>query len=235
MNCIILAAGRNTRLDNGIPKSLLSVQGETLMERHMRLFSAVGVTNFCIVTGYRNEMLEDFFEKNQDRLPPVTLVHNPDFDQANGISLLCAAEWIQRKSEENFFFTMADHFFTEDFLMEAVKGMETLDVLTLLVDRPGKLNAHIDLEDVTKVKVSENKIAEIGKHLAEYDVYDTGLFLANKRMFDHLKNCIDNGGDSISNMVQALASIKKADVYEVSGYFWNDVDTPSDLDATRGR
>ena len=234
MNCIILAAGRNTRLDNGIPKSLLSVQGETLMERHLRLFSKIGVKRFCVVTGYRNEMLEDFFSTRKDQFN-VELVHNPKFDLANGISLHCAAEWAEQLPEENFFFTMADHFFTEDFLSDAMQAKQTLDILTLVVDRPSKLNAHIDLEDVTKVKISENKIKEIGKHLTDYDVYDTGLFLANKSMFGYLKECIDNGGDSISNMVQALASAGKADVYEVSGHFWNDVDTPSDLDTTRGR
>lgn len=234
MNCIILAAGRNTRLDNGIPKSLLAVQGETLMERHIRLFSKIGVKRFCVVTGYRNEMLEDFFNK-KDQFSSVDLIHNPQYDLANGISLMCASEWAEGLPEENFFFTMADHFFTEDFLQDAKKAMQTLDILTLIVDRPGKLNEHIDLEDVTKVKVTDNKIVQIGKHLTDYDVYDTGLFLANKRMFGSLKACIDQGGDSISNMVQALASVKKADVFEVSGHFWNDVDTPSDLDTTRGR
>ena len=234
MNCIILAAGRNTRLDNGIPKSLLSVQGETLMERHLRQFTSIGVKRFCVVTGYRNEMLEDFFSTRIDQFN-VELVHNPQFDLANGISLFRAAEWADQLPEENFFFTMADHFFTEDFLKDAMKAKESLEILTLVVDRPSELNAHIDLEDVTKVKVSENKIKEIGKHLADYDVYDTGLFMANRSMFSYLKECIDNGGDSISNMVQSLAAKGKADVFEVSGHFWNDVDTPSDLDTTRGR
>lgn len=234
MNCIILAAGRNTRLDNGIPKSLLSVQGETLMERHLRQFTSIGVKQFCVVTGYRNEMLEDFFSSLKDQYD-VELVHNPQFDLANGISLYCASEWAQQLAEEQFFFTMADHFFTEDFLRDSMRAKQSLEILTLVVDRPSKQNAHIDLDDVTKVKISENKIKEIGKHLTDYDVYDTGLFLASKSMFGYLKQCIDNGGDSISNMVQSLAALGKADVFEVSGHFWNDVDTPSDLDTTRGR
>jgi len=234
MNCIILAAGRNTRLDNGIPKSMLKVGDETLMERHLRLFRSIGVTKFCVITGYRHHMLEEFFAQAPATVSThVELIHNAEYDKANGVSLNCAADWISRQQEETFFFTMADHFFAADFLREAAKGMSKVDTLSLVVDRPGEANKHIDLADVTKVKVRNGLIAEIGKHLKTYDCYDTGLFMASKPMFDYLHQSIVNGGDSISNMVQLLAAEQRAAIYEVTGHFWNDVDTPSDLAVTR--
>lgn len=233
MKCIILAAGRNTRLDNGIPKSMLKVGDETLMERHIRLFRHIGVTQFCVITGYRHQMLEAFFASRTEYISSaVQLIHNPEFDRANGVSLNCASDWVG-SSDEPFFFTMADHFFTEAFLKEVIKAVANVKTLTLVVDRPSEINKHIDLEDVTKVKTSKGLIVEIGKQLKEYDCYDTGLFMARKVMFEHLRTSIANGGDSISNMVQALAGKGLADVYEVNGHFWNDVDTPSDLATTR--
>jgi len=233
MKCIILAAGRNTRLDNGIPKSMLKVGDETLMERHLRLFRGIGVTHFCVITGYRHHMLDDFFAIAPEHVSTnVHIIHNPNFDKANGVSLYCAADWIGA-SEEPFFFTMADHYFTEAFLYEVAKGISNVHTLSLVVDRPGEANKHIDLEDVTKVKTSNGLITEIGKQLDVYDCYDTGLFMARKSMFYYLKKSIETGGDSISNMVQSLAAEKLAAVFEVNGHFWNDVDTPSDLATTR--
>jgi choline kinase len=52
-------------------------------------------------------------------------------------------------------------------------------------------------------------------------------------MFDYLRQSIDQGKDSISNMVQMLTEKQQASLLEVSGHFWNDVDTPADLDYMR--
>ena len=99
----------------------------------------------------------------------------------------------------------------------------------LIVDRPAKSNAHIDLEDVTKVKSHGTFIDQIGKELQDYNFYDTGLFVARPSIFEALEECIAQGGESISNMVQLMASRQRAFVQEVSDCFWNDVDTPTDL------
>jgi len=230
MNMIILAAGKNTRLDNGLPKSMLEIGGETLLERHLRLFSHFGVNNFCIVTGYRHEMLEGFIESFDDTLKSkITLAHNPRFDLANGRSLLAAHEWVTQNEIGEFFFTMADHFFSPEFVEAAMKAIYPDTTLTLVVDAPSSTNAHIDLDDVTRVQSAAGLIQSIAKHLEIYDFYDTGLFFAKKEMFELLAQSIQAGENSISNMVQLILARHQASVMEVSGHFWNDVDTPEDL------
>ena len=234
MNCIILAAGKNTRLDNGIPKSMLEIGDETLLERHLHQFTKCGIENFCIVTGYRNEMLEEFIGNLSEPLRNrITIAHNPRFDLPNGVSLFQAKTWVKRFGIGEFFFTMADHFFSEEFVESALASDYTDTTLSLVVDRPSFTNAHIDLDDVTRVQSNGNLIQYIGKHIESYDFFDTGLFHARADMFDYLGKSIADGKHSISNMVQLLTKSKQACITEVSGHFWNDVDTPEDLDFMR--
>ncbi len=236
MNCLILAAGMNTRLDNGIPKSMIKIGGETLMGRHLRQFSDLGVDNFCVVTGYRSEMLEEYFEGiSEDLRKKITLIHNSEFERANGISLHKGKQWAMETEANKFFYTMADHYFSPDFMTESKTHYSDDEDLILIVDRPGKWNQHIDLADVTKVQSDADRIGMIGKSLTEYDLYDTGLFIAQQTIFEVLERAFENGGESISDGVQLLASESRAKIREVTGHFWSDVDTPEDLSMLRGK
>ena len=202
------------------------------MERHLRLFSSLGVQSFCVVTGYRHRMLEEFFEA-RSAAEDITLMHNPAYERSNGLSLFQARSWAEEREQDRFFFTMADHFFSEEFLREASHQAPAQGVLSLAVDKPSETNRHIDLDDVTKVLGSDGKIESIGKHLTDYNYFDTGLFVASTEMFIHLQKTIDVGKESISDMVQALCAERLATYFEVSGHFWNDVDTPDDLQNMR--
>ncbi len=234
MNCIILAAGKNTRLDNGIPKSMLKIGDETLLERHLSLFTKCGIENFCIVTGYRNELLEEFIGNLNDSLKErITIAHNPRYDLANGVSLFQANSWVKNLGIQEFFFTMADHFFSEEFVESAMASDYPETTLSLVVDRPSFSNVHIDLDDVTRVQSDGSIIQHIGKHLEAYNFFDTGLFHAKADMFDYLEKSIAEGKQSISNMVQLLIELRQSSITEISGHFWNDVDTPEDLDFMR--
>src|SRR5262245_30093667 len=58
---VILAAGRGTRMGKltaDRPKPLLTVRGQSLIERIVRGFAAAGITRAAIVTGYRGEQIE---------------------------------------------------------------------------------------------------------------------------------------------------------------------------------
>lgn len=236
MHCIILAAGKNTRLDNGIPKSMLKIGDETLLTRHLRQFTKFGVENFCIVTGYRHHFLEDFIAHLDVSIKTrITVVHNPKFDLANGVSLFQAKSWVEENGINNFFYTMADHYFSEPFVKQVLSSKFPKNVLSLVVDRPSQANNHIDLDDVTRVESDGELIHKIGKHLEGYDYFDTGLFHGQRELFDYLEKSILAGKDSISNLVQLLIESKKASIKEVSGHFWNDVDTPEDLSFMRDR
>src|SRR5689334_25048611 len=64
MKAVILAAGKGTRmrdLTNELPKPMLRVQGKPILEQiHDGLLRA-GIREVFIVTGYRADVIEDYF------------------------------------------------------------------------------------------------------------------------------------------------------------------------------
>lgn len=61
---IILAAGKGTRMGSithQTPKPMLLIQGRPMLERILERLASAGVQRFCIVVGYRHEMIEGHF------------------------------------------------------------------------------------------------------------------------------------------------------------------------------
>ena len=60
MRAIILAAGRGMRLqqaeDQHTPKCLLSFDGTTLLERHLRILRNAGVNEIVLALGFRHDL-----------------------------------------------------------------------------------------------------------------------------------------------------------------------------------
>lgn len=64
MKAVILAAGKGTRmkdLTSEVPKPMLRVQGKPILERILEGLVAAGVREVFIVTGFRAEVIEDYF------------------------------------------------------------------------------------------------------------------------------------------------------------------------------
>ncbi len=235
MNLVILAAGKNTRLDTGIPKSLVTLNDETLMSRHIRIFKACGVEKFCIISGYGAEKLQEALPSlKHTHNADITILHNERFDLENGFSVFRAKEWVEQNGMSDFFLTMGDHVFDPDFVTEFVKkssGLET--TLQLAVDMPGESNKHIDIDDVTKVQVDgDGFIESIGKNIEEYNRYDTGLFRLKSEVFSVFQQSFDRKEYTISESVSKLIDSHQAKSVLVEGYTWNDVDNPDDLQST---
>lgn len=235
--CVILAAGRNSRLDTGKPKSLLEIGGLSLLERHIRQFTEVECTDFCVVTGHNPKPLHIKVEELRDRYGvSLEIVHNERYDLENGFSVSVVQEWIVRKQSDGFFLTMGDHIFERDFVTDFKQGLTTNQVkksLCLAVDVPSKMNGHIDIEDVTRVLVDSNGIIkDIGKGISSYNRFDTGLFYMKPVIFKTLGRCFEEGKYSISDMVRSLIQKNEAITFDVIGHLWNDVDNFSDLNNT---
>jgi UDP-N-acetylglucosamine diphosphorylase / glucose-1-phosphate thymidylyltransferase / UDP-N-acetylgalactosamine diphosphorylase / glucosamine-1-phosphate N-acetyltransferase / galactosamine-1-phosphate N-acetyltransferase len=64
VKAVILAAGRGTRmrdLTQEIPKPMLKVQGKPILEHILEGLLSVGIRDFCIVTGFRADVVEGYF------------------------------------------------------------------------------------------------------------------------------------------------------------------------------
>ncbi len=90
MRAVILAAGRGSRLGEGIPKCLLRLGRHTLLETQIHLLRSVGVEQIAVITGYGAEQVEKAGGVN------CHYIHNPRFAQTNSLySLWLARHWVK--------------------------------------------------------------------------------------------------------------------------------------------
>lgn len=64
MKAVILAAGKGTRmreLTNELPKPMLPVEGRPILEHIVEGLRATGIREFCIITGWKAEVIEAHF------------------------------------------------------------------------------------------------------------------------------------------------------------------------------
>lgn len=149
MQAIILAAGVGKRLsavNGGLPKCYLKLNGETILERHLRLFRSRGIKDIIIVTGFQKGRIESDFSGRG-----ITFAFNPFYETSNVLTSF----WIgQRYLTSEFVFLHADTVFDEpifDGLLRST-GSSVLSV-----------DFHECGEEEMKVRVLNNRVMEINK------------------------------------------------------------------------
>ena len=88
-NAVILAAGFSSRFVPvcfDIPKALIPLRGETLIERQIRQLKEIGISDITVVTGYAAAQFNFLREKHV-----VRLVHNKDYASKNNFASIYAA------------------------------------------------------------------------------------------------------------------------------------------------
>ncbi|MBI2395319.1 MAG: histidinol-phosphate transaminase [Deltaproteobacteria bacterium] len=220
---IILAAGRGSRLVMGeeIPKPLKPVAGVPLLVRILRTLQGEGITQAVVVVGYRGEQLKRALLAEPSLALELNFVENPGWDRgANGMSLLCAREWL----DEDCILSMADHLYAPE-IVRRLQEAELSGGCALAVDRD--IPGCFDIDDATKVKLDGNRITGIAKELEVYDAIDTGVFRVNALLGDALQVVYDTRGDaSLSDGVRALSATGRFVVVDAGDARWIDVDTP---------
>ena len=222
MKCVIIAAGRGSRLSGRAEsKPLLEVGGRALIDRVVEAAVAAGLREFVVVTGYAGEKVERHLEGlARARGLDIAAVRNDEWEKENGLSVLKAREL----AGDRFLLSMSDHLFDPAILAD-LAGRAIADGETILaVDGNVRGNALVDLDDVTRVRVRDGRIEAIGKALEDYNAFDTGLFLGTRGLFGALSESQDGGDYTLSGGLRVLASDGKARVMDIGGRYWIDVD-----------
>lgn len=223
--CLILAAGSGTRIrtiSGGLPKPLVDFRGKPIIEHIIQRAHRAGIERFVIVVGYRSELIRNWFESRSLGIP-VTLVENPDYHKANGVSALKA----RNELRENFLLLMADHLFEPETAEALIQQPLGSDEVILAVDP--NIDRVFDLDDATKVLRNCDQIVDIGKEIAHYDALDTGMFLCSPAVFDRLQAATKDGNCSLSDGMGQLAKEGRLRALEIGEGQWQDLDTPEAL------
>lgn len=221
MKCLIIAAGKGSRLIKlGDSKPLVKLLGVPLIERVIMTVVDCGIREFYVVTGYNGEKVRLFLDELSQKAG-ISIIHiiNDDWKRGNGLSVLKA----KGKIKGNFFLLMSDHIFDKKIILNMKKNISYRG-LVLAVDYNIKNNPAIDMSDVTKIEIENNKIKDIGKNIRVFNAFDTGIFLCSSAIFTAIQKSVQKGDTSLSAGVQILAHKGMAKVFDIADNFWIDVD-----------
>jgi choline kinase len=224
--CLILAAGNGSRIASvagGFPKPLVPLCGVPLLEHVMTSSHEAGIERFVIVAGYRADMIRNWLSNRFMDDISITLIENPEYHKANGVSALAAKTVLNQP----FLLLMSDHIFEAKTAQALLRQPIADDEVILAVD--SKIDRVFDLDDATKVRCEGNQIIEIGKDLSRYNALDTGMFLCSPALFSRLESARKNGDCSLSDGMRKLAQDRKLRAFDIGDGHWQDVDSPQAL------
>jgi len=225
MKCLIVAAGKGSRLwQKGNIKPLIPILGVPLIERVIRSAIQAGINDFYVVSGYKGDRVRPFLDDLARRCHvKITHIINDLWEKGNGLSVLKAKEYL----DEHFILLMADHLFDPGIVYELTTQPPNDGEILLAVDL-NISNSLVDMDDVTRVRIEDGRVSDIGKGLVPFNGFDTGIFLCTPSIFEALEHTmLEEGDTNLSAAVRYLAVKGRVRAFDIGGRFWIDVDDPN--------
>ena len=244
MKAVILAAGKGTRmgdLTDELPKPMLQVEGRPILEHIITGLRHTGITEFCIITGWKAEVIEDYFGDGSRWGVSVCYVRQevqdgtgkaPELakDFTGGEAFLLTYGDILVKPET--YVQMLERWGEDDFAgLVTVTGSEDVTKGGLFFfDEKFYLN-HL-VEKPTASQLDELRAAGRLKE-GETAWYNAGIHIFNPTLFDHTA-CLEKSPRGEYELTDALTSMLDAAEpvagLEIAGR-WVDVRDPKVLQA----
>ena len=244
MKAIILAAGKGTRmgdLTDELPKPMLQVEGRPILEHIITGLQGTGITEFCIITGWKAEVIEDYFGDGSRWGVSVCYARQevqdgtgkaPELakDFAEGEAFLLTYGDILVKPET--YVQMLERWGEDDFAgLVTVTGSEDVTKGGLFF-----FNAKFCLNHLVEKPTAEqlDQLRAAGR-LKEGETawYNAGIYIFNSTLFDHTARLEKSPRgeyeltDALTSMLEAEESIAGL---EIAGR-WIDVRDPKVLQA----
>jgi len=220
---LVLAAGQGLRLNHSTPKPLFPMLGVPLLARTLLTLQRKGITEAYVVLGYRGDEIRAGIEAIEGLTLEIHWLWNDQWERPNGLSVLEARAAL----DGPFVLAMGDHVFDPEIVDLLHAAGPNGDGIVLAADFvPGRVN---DEAEATRVLVSDDRIARIGKGLERYNAIDAGVFLASPALFDAVAAACAEGRCTLSDGVQRLADAGRARAVDIGDRYWQDVDTKADV------
>ena len=243
IEAILLVAGEGKRLRPYTvdrPKCLVEVDGESLLERQLRVLRSCNVNDIKLVAGYKYEMLSD---KN------CNLIVNTEYHSSNMVwTLLCAIDNIE-KIDRDLIISYGDIVYSKDILLNMINSNSDISVaVDMEWESYWRTRNENPIDDAETLKInSAGDIIDIGQKpssIEEIQGQYMGLIKLSvvgfSAMKKFIKNTIDNNillGDNdikhayMTDLLQAMIRdgivISSIPIHSV----WVEIDTPEDLNS----
>ncbi|MBK1699223.1 NTP transferase domain-containing protein [Rhodovibrio salinarum] len=233
MKAIILSAGQGKRclpLTSETPKCLLPVDlDHTILTWQISVLTAAGITECVVVSGFEAGRIDE--ELARKRLSSARTIYNPFYDVSDNLaSVWCALP----EATEDFLLINGDTLFAPATVRRLLASHATITVTI-------SQKARYDADDM-KVRVSDELVCQIGKHLnptcADGEAIGMTLFRGSGRdcFAETVYRSLRRPGGRDLWYPAALDELARGDgltVSHCSTDAWCEVDVPSDLQQAR--
>lgn len=226
MKALIFNSGLGKRmgeLTNNTHKSLTILNdGETILERQIRILSECGIKDFVITTGPFEEKLKKVCSKYKELR--FTFVHNDLYDKTNYIySFYLTKNYL----DDDFLMLHGDLVFNKRLVIDLIKNNhDSIGLINKSIPKP---------EKDFKARVINNEIKEVGIHIFDENCYAfQPLYKLSKKdiiswwnsVNDFVKkNDVNVYAENALNIITDKVIIK---VMNYDNYFIDEIDNPDD-------
>jgi choline kinase len=228
---VIVAAGLATRLHPltlSRPKSLLSIDGESLLARSVRLLGECGISELGVVVGYRADMIAEALGAQ------ITCIANPFYRHCNNMGSL----WMARDfvGAAPFVYLHGDIIYSEkllaDFVEAASASRASVDLLTSF--------GPVDDEAMKVRTQTDRRLIESNKRIAPSDAQGEWIGIAAIHnpidLFKTLERYLLQEGlldyDTAAFTAMAAAG-EEVKCFPSGEEPWKEIDTVEDLESAR--
>tara|TARA_Y100000996_G_C22550957_1_gene653689 strand:+ start:1970 stop:2677 length:708 start_codon:yes stop_codon:yes gene_type:complete len=216
MKAVILAGGYGTRISEEShlkPKPMIEIGGMPIIWHIMKIYSSYGINDFVICSGYKAEIIKNYFESFESESWNIKLV-DTGLDTMTGGRI----KRIENLIDDTFCLTYGDGVSNVNIkdLISFHKSNESVATLTAI--HPPERFGVLDISGKYVTEFHE-------KHRGESSWINGGFFVFEPQIFDYLKE-----GDSTileRKPLETLASEKKLTAFKHNG-FWYPMDTLRD-------
>jgi bifunctional UDP-N-acetylglucosamine pyrophosphorylase/glucosamine-1-phosphate N-acetyltransferase len=216
MQCVILAAGKGTRLrplTEHTPKPLVQVAGKALLDHILEALPS-SVDEIIMVTGYLEEQLHKHYGAEYNGRQ-ITYVHQEE-QKGTGHALWLCKDLIKGR----FLFMFADDIHGKDDLARVASFSRGM--LALTTETPERFGIVVRHPDGTLAEFVEKP-----EH-APSNLASTGVFMFDEHIFDFEPTVLTNGEFYHTDMTREYA--KEYPIAVVEQNLWIPIGYPEDIE-----
>ena len=232
MKAIILAAGVGSRirpLTNNCPKSLLKVDGKTILEMMLSHIQDCGIHEVIFVLGYLQEQIKEYVKTYFPDLNTHFVTNGRYAETNTGFSLMLTKDLIQ---DSTFIKFDADVVFDKEILKKLI---ECEYDNCLCVDK----NINLDAEEIKVIVKDNNRVIKASKTVNPKDAVGESIGIEKisgetaKLLFAELEIMMEDEQNHQEYYEGAYERLMEDHVpfyaLEISGLRWVEIDTQEDF------
>jgi glucose-1-phosphate cytidylyltransferase len=207
MRVVILAGGRGTRLGGDQPKPMVQIGNKPMLSHIMGIYKKFGYSDFVIATGYKGEMIRDYYEGF-----PNVVCWDTGLDTGTGERVRMCAEAIK----EPFMLTYGDGVADIDIrMLIGIHNAWKRPVTVTAVHPPARFGQ-------LKIQLHSNRVIEFNEKATNQQEWINGGFFV-VAMYPMAQSSFE------FEFLPDMARENKLTAYKHTG-FWQCMDTQRDVD-----